>query len=75
MLYMSIRILFLSANPSDRVQLQLIREVNDIDDKLRSASYREQFDLIQRLDITSEKLIELLLRYTPQIVHFLWSRQ
>jgi hypothetical protein len=67
---MVIRILFLSANPSDAQQLQVLRECNDIDEKLRTAAYRDQFDLIQRHAITVDKLVEVLLRFEPQIMHF-----
>ncbi len=67
---MVIRILFLSANPSDTQQLQLLQECNEIDEKLRSAAYRDQFDLVQRHAITIDKLVEVLLRFEPQITHF-----
>jgi hypothetical protein len=67
---MVIRILFLSANPYDTQRLQLIEEYNEIDDKLRITNYRDQFDLIQRHAITSEDLVYVMLRYTPQIIHF-----
>ena len=67
---MVIRLLFLSANPYDTQRLQVTEEYNDIDDKLRAATYRDQFDLIQRHAISLDKLASTLLRYEPQIIHF-----
>src|SRR5215831_12934043 len=67
---MAIRILFLSANPSDTQKLQLVEECNDIDDKLRVAEYRDQFDIVQRHAIRIDNLIYILLRFKPEIVHF-----
>lgn len=67
---MVIRVLFLSANPYDTQRLQLTEEYNEIDDKLRISNYRDQFDLIQRHAISSEDLVYIMMRYTPQIIHF-----
>jgi hypothetical protein len=67
---MAIRILFLSANPSDTQRLQVIEEFNDIDAKLRASANRDKFDLVQRHAISVDGLTEILLRYEPRIVHF-----
>ena len=34
------------------------------------ADYRDQFDLIQRNAISSEDLVYIMMKYTPQIIHF-----
>jgi hypothetical protein len=67
---MVIRILFLSANPSDEQELQTVQECNDIDDRLRSAKYRDKFDLVQRHAITTGDLVNTILRFEPRILHF-----
>ena len=67
---MAIRILFLSANPSDTQKLQVPEECNDIDERLRRADYRNQFDLVQRHAITIDSLVYILLRFEPEITHF-----
>ena len=67
---MATKILFLSANPKETQELELIKEFNDIDAKLRAADKRDEFDLVQRHAISTNGLMEILLRYKPQIVHF-----
>ena len=61
MLVFMITILFLSANPSETVQLELIKECNIIDQKLRSSAEKGTFELEQRHDISIKWLIEELL--------------
>lgn len=65
-----ITILFLSANPDQTDKLDLIKEYNTIDHKLRSAAEKGTFNLEQRHDISIKWLIEELLNYKPQILHF-----
>ena len=66
-----ITILFLSANPAQTDPLDLIKECNTINQKLRSsASGRDLFMLEQSHDISIKWLIEELLNYNPQILHF-----
>ena len=66
-----ITILFLSANPAETKPLELIKECNIINDKIRaSAGGRALFKLEQRHDISIKSLIEELLNYNPQILHF-----
>lgn len=65
-----IRILFLAANPKDTPQLQLANEINRIDEELLKARLRDQFELEQRHEVRVSQLQELLLRFSPQIVHF-----
>lgn len=65
-----ITILFLSANPAATDPLELIKECNIINEKLRSATNKADFKLEQRHDISIKWLIEELLNYDPQILHF-----
>jgi hypothetical protein len=65
-----ITILFLSANPSETVQLEVIKECNIIDQKLRSSAEKGTFELKQRHDISNILLIEELQYHNPQIIHF-----
>lgn len=66
----SVRILFLTANPSDTSQLRLGAEVRTIDDVLARARYREHFELIQHHAVRVSDIQELLQRHQPHIVHF-----
>jgi hypothetical protein len=70
MLVFMIIILFLSANPEGTDKLDLINECNLINQKIRSSAGRELFKLEQRHDISIKWLIEELLNYNPQILHF-----
>jgi hypothetical protein len=63
-------ILFLSANPNGTDELELIKECNIINQKIRSSAGRELFKLEQRHDISIDHLIEELLNYDPKILHF-----
>ncbi len=65
-----IYILFLAANPLDTDPLRLGEEVRTIDERLRSAQFRERFELIQHWAVRVADLTEYLLRHTPDIVHF-----
>lgn len=66
----STRVLFLSANPSTTTRLRLDEEVRAIDQALRQANYRDQFDLRQHWAVRASDLQELLLRHQPHMVHF-----
>jgi uncharacterized protein YjbI with pentapeptide repeats len=68
--YNPLTILFLSANPDQTSPLELIKECNLINQKIRSSSNRELLKLEQRHDISIKWLIEELLNYNPQILHF-----
>lgn len=64
-----IKILFLTANPSDTVRLSIDEEIRAIDQALRLAEYRN-FDIRVHTAVRIDDLQELLLRYQPDIVHF-----
>lgn len=65
-----IRVLFLSANPIDTPQLEVIKEYNEIYDRLRATRFRDKFELIQRHAISVRDLTQVLLEHEPEIVHF-----
>ena len=65
-----IRILFLAANPADITRLRLDEEAREIDKKIRSADYRDNFELIPQLAVRPSDLQEALMRRKPHIVHF-----
>jgi tetratricopeptide (TPR) repeat protein len=65
-----IKILFLAANPSNTVRLQLDVEVRGIDEALRKGQYRDVFELESHWQVRTSDLQELLLRHQPDIVHF-----
>ena len=65
-----IKILFLAANPKNTGRLRLDEEIRSIDQVLRHAEYREQFDLQQQWAVRVADLQSHLLRHQPDIVHF-----
>jgi hypothetical protein len=67
---MSKTILFLAANPINTSPLRLDEEVREIDEGLRRAKHREQYELKQKWAVRPEDLRRSMLDYTPQIVHF-----
>ena len=67
---MSIKILFLSANPLHTEQLRLDEEVRAIDTALQQARERERFELISHWAVRLDDLQPLFLRHQPDIVHF-----
>lgn len=64
------KILFLAANPRDMDRLKLDEEVREIDQVLRRADYRDQFELVTHWAVRNNELLELLQRHKPDIVHF-----
>jgi hypothetical protein len=65
-----IKILFLAANPEDTTQLRLYEEAREIDQALRMAEFRDKFDIEQHGAVRVRDLSGLLLRHSPDIVHF-----
>jgi hypothetical protein len=66
----AICILFLAAIPPDIPPLKLAEECRAIDQALRTAEFRDSFDLQDHWAVQLADLQELLLRHQPQIVHF-----
>lgn len=65
-----IRILFLTANPTNTNRLRLDEESRAIDQALRRADYRDRFELDQFQAVRVGDLQDCLLRFKPHIVHF-----
>jgi hypothetical protein len=65
-----IKILFLTANPTNTNRLRLDEESRAIDQGLRRAEFRDRFELEQFQAVRVNDLQECLLRYKPHIVHF-----
>jgi len=64
------KILFLSANPKSTARLRLDEEVREIEEGLRRAAHREQFDIRSKWAVRIKDLRRALLDEEPQIVHF-----
>lgn len=65
-----VRILFVSANPRDTDTLELIKECNNVRDRLISTEYGDQFDFDQRHEVSVSEIDRHLLDYKPQVLHF-----
>lgn len=65
-----IKILFLSANPTDTTRLALDVEVREIMQRLRATPQAERFVLVQEWAVRVSDLQAALLRHRPQVVHF-----
>jgi|GEM_PF-1256466 len=63
-------ILILAANPTGTSRLRLDKEVKEIDEGLRRASKREQFNLVHKWAVNQRDFYRAILDYKPQIVHF-----
>ena len=65
-----VKVLFLAANPEDTVRLRLDAEIREIDEALRKAEFRDDFEIVQHGAVRPTDLQGLLLRHKPKIVHF-----
>lgn len=65
-----VKILFLSANPSDTTSLQLDEEIRAIDNALQRGSLRDYFQVAIHTAVRADDLQRLLERHQPDIVHF-----
>ena len=63
-------ILFLGANPSDTTQLELPKEAQAIDDRLRNTELRDQFKIEQQWEPKAQQIPGKIMRFNPTIVHF-----
>lgn len=64
------KILILSANPKSTDKLRLDEEVREIEEGLRRAKIRDQFEIITRWAVRVDDLRRALLDFEPEIVHF-----
>jgi tetratricopeptide (TPR) repeat protein len=65
-----IKVLFLSANPTDTDTLRIDQEYRTIDERLRAADYRDRFELVSSWAVRPQDIQAALLRYRPAVVHF-----
>src|SRR6476469_1460699 len=65
-----IKILILTANPSNTSRLRLDQEVRAIEEELERAKSRDRFELISKWAVRVDDLTRTLLEYKPRIVHF-----
>lgn len=65
-----IKILFLTANPSQTTRLKLDKEIRAIQQALRQAKFRDRFEIIQHWAVRTTDIQEYLLQHNPDIVHF-----
>lgn len=65
-----VRVLFLSADPTDASRLRLGEELRQIQEKLQLAKLRERFELSVRMSVRPTDITQALLDVQPHIVHF-----
>jgi hypothetical protein len=66
----NMKILFLAANPSGTTHLALDEEIRAIDVKIQGAKHRDRLDLKSHFAVRLDDLAGILLRHSPQVVHF-----
>ncbi|GEM_PF-1316081 len=64
------KILILAANPIGTSQLRLDEELREIEQGLRAARQREQFEIKSALAVRTRDIHRYILDFQPQIVHF-----
>jgi CHAT domain/Effector-associated domain 7 len=64
------KILILSANPQSASELLLSKEVREIEQGLKLAKRRDEFEIISKWAVRPEDIRRALLDYEPEIVHF-----
>lgn len=65
-----IRVLFLSADPTDASRLRLSEELREIQERLQLAKLRERFELSIRMSVRPADISQALLDVQPEVVHF-----
>jgi tetratricopeptide (TPR) repeat protein len=65
-----VKILFLSANPTQTDRLQIDEEFRQIQIKLRASEHGDAFELLPRFAARRDDILEALLDEKPEIVHF-----
>lgn len=65
-----IKILILTANPSNTERLRLDQEVREIEAELLRSQSRDSFEMISKWAIRVDDLSRAMLDYSPAIVHF-----
>src|SRR3954467_7073460 len=65
-----VKVLFLAANPAGTQPLQLDEEIRRITAKVRASEHRDSLELVSRLAVRPDDLMQALLEERPHIVHF-----
>lgn len=66
----TIRTLFLAANPVGTTVLKLDEEIRAIANKIRLSDRRDLFDVVSAWAVRPDDLLQYLNQYRPQVVHF-----
>ncbi len=64
------RILFLSANPHGPNQLDLDEESREISQKVNASEHRDALEILTKLAVRPDDLLQYLNQYRPHVVHF-----
>jgi CHAT domain-containing protein len=65
-----VKILFLSANPNDVTELDLGKELREVDESIQLGECRDQLLLLPHFAVRVSDLQETLLRHQPHVLHF-----
>jgi hypothetical protein len=65
-----VNMLMLTANPKDTIPIELNTEIDIVEETHARATQRQQFFFKPILNTQKDRLLDLLLRHKPQIVHF-----
>lgn len=66
----NIVILLLASAPDDLERVEISREFNEIDEKIRHSQYRDHFTIHQKWNVPADELTGVLMRFEPDIFHF-----
>lgn len=64
------KIAFLAAEPTETAQLRLGEEIREIQESLKLARYRDDFELVLIPAVRTRDLVDTLRNEKPHIVHF-----
>ena len=65
-----ITILFLASNPNDTDTLRLDQEARDIQEKIRTAKYRDNINFVSRWAVRVDDILQAVNEENPTIIHF-----
>jgi hypothetical protein len=65
-----LKILFLSADPTNATRLRLGEELREIEEKLQLSAQRDQIKLVSKMSVRATDISQAFLDVSPNIVHF-----
>ncbi|MCA9037678.1 MAG: CHAT domain-containing protein [Planctomycetaceae bacterium] len=65
-----VKILVLAANPLNTDPLRLDEEIREIQSRIRAGDFRDHFELVPRLAVRADDLLQAFNELRPDIVHF-----